>query len=133
MVATIVPFGSEAFLVSLILIDKYNIFILLFAASLGNILGSVLNWICGYYSIYFIRKKWFPISKKKMDKASFYFKKYGKWSLLFSWVPFMGDPITFVAGSFKYSFLPFLILVSIGKTGRYIVVYLLTIWSTSIF
>jgi|TARA_B110000196_G_scaffold263181_1_gene235310 membrane protein YqaA with SNARE-associated domain len=133
MVATIVPFGSEAFLVSLILIDKYNIFILLFAASLGNILGSVFNWICGYYSIYFIRKKWFPISKKKMDKASFYFKKYGKWSLLFSWVPFMGDPITFVAGSFKYSFLPFLILVSIGKTGRYIVVYLLTIWSTSIF
>ena len=133
MVATIVPFGSEAFLVSLILIDKYNIFILLFAASLGNILGSVFNWICGYYSIYFIRKKWFPISKKKMDKASFYFKKYGKWSLLFSWVPFMGDPITFVAGSFKYSFLPFLILVSIGKTVRYIVVYLLTIWSTSIF
>tara|TARA_B110000116_G_scaffold176909_1_gene153114 strand:+ start:740 stop:1141 length:402 start_codon:yes stop_codon:yes gene_type:complete len=133
MVATIVPFGSEAFLVSLILIDKYNIFILLFAASLGNILGSVFNWICGYYSIYFIRKKWFPISKKKMDKASFYFKKYGKWSLLFSWVPFIGDPITFVAGSFKYSFLPFLILVSIGKTGRYIVVYLLTIWSTSIF
>ena len=133
MVATIVPFGSEAFLVSLIMIDKYNIFILLFAASLGNILGSVFNWICGYYSIYFIRKKWFPISKKKMDKASFYFKKYGKWSLLFSWVPFIGDPITFVAGSFKYSFLPFLILVSIGKTGRYIVVYLLTIWSTSIF
>jgi len=133
MVATIVPFGSEAFLVSLILIDKYNVFILLFAASLGNILGSVLNWICGYYSIYFIRKKWFPISKKKMDKASFYFKKYGKWTLLFSWVPFIGDPITFVAGSFKYSFLPFLILVSIGKTGRYIVVYLLTIWSTSIF
>ena len=133
MVATIVPFGSEAFLVSLILIDKYNIFILLFAASLGNILGSVFNWICGYYSIYFIRKKWFPISKKKMGKASFYFKKYGKWSLLFSWVPFIGDPITFVAGSFKYSFLPFLILVSIGKTGRYIVVYLLTIWSTSIF
>jgi len=133
MVATIVPFGSEAFLVSLILLDKYNIFILLFAASLGNILGSVFNWVCGYYSIYFIRKKWFPISKRKMDKASFYFKKYGKWSLLFSWVPFMGDPITFVAGSFKYSFLPFLILVSIGKTGRYIVVYLLTIWSTSIF
>jgi len=133
MVATIVPFGSEAFLVSLILLDKYNIFILLFAASLGNILGSVFNWVCGYYSIYFIRKKWFPISKKKMDKASFYFKKYGKWSLLFSWMPFIGDPITFVAGSFKYSFLSFLILVSIGKTGRYIIVYLLTIWSTSIF
>ena len=133
MVATIVPFGSEVFLASLILLGKYNIFILLLTASLGNILGSVFNWVCGYYSIYFIRKKWFPITQKQIDKSSFYFTKYGKWSLLLGWVPFIGDPITFVAGTLKYSFLPFLFLVSIGKIGRYIVVYLLTIWSISIF
>ena len=73
MVATIVPFGSEVFLASLILLGKYNIFILLLTASLGNILGSVFNWVCGYYSIYFIRKKWFPITQKQIDKSSFYF------------------------------------------------------------
>ena len=123
IVATIVPFSSETYLASLIILNKYNVMLLLISASLGNVLGSVFNWICGYYAKYFIQKKWFPINQKQIDKASLYFSKYGKWSLLLGWVPFIGDPITFVAGTLRYSFLPFLLLVSIGKIGRYIVVY----------
>jgi len=115
------------YLTSLIVLKKYNIWLLLLFASLGNILGSVFNWICGYYASYFVKKKWFPISKKKIDKASLFFSKYGKWSLLLSWVPFIGDPITFVAGTLRYSFLLFLLLVSIGKIGRYLILYLLII------
>ena len=133
MVATIIPFGSEAYLASLIILNKYNIYLLLISASLGNILGSVLNWICGYYSNYFIKKSWFPFKKKKIDKASIFFTKYGKWSLLLAWVPFIGDPITFVSGMLKYPFLPFLFFVSIGKIGRYLVIYLLSISATHIF
>ena len=133
MVATIIPFGSEAYLASLIILGKYSIPLLLISASLGNILGSVLNWICGYYSNYFIKKKWFPVSQKKIDKASLFFERYGKWSLLLGWVPFIGDPITFVAGTFKYPFLIFLIFVSIGKIGRYLIVYLLSIGAINIF
>ena len=132
-VATIIPFASEAYLISLIILNKHNILLLLISASLGNILGSVFNWICGYYSNYFIKKKWLPIKQKKIDKASFFFKKYGKWSLLLGWVPFIGDPITFVAGTLKYPFFPFLFLVSIGKIGRYLVVYLLIFSSINIF
>ena len=133
MVATIIPFGSEAYLASLIILNKYNVILLLLSASLGNVLGSVFNWICGYYATYFIQKKWFPINQKQIDKASFYFSKYGKWSLLLGWVPFIGDPITLVAGTLRYSFLPFLLLVSIGKIGRYIVIYFLTIGVINIF
>ena len=133
IVATIIPFGSEAYLASLIILNKYNILLLLISASLGNVLGSVFNWICGYYATYFIQKKWFPINQKQIDKASFYFSKYGKWSLLLGWVPFIGDPITFVAGTLRYSFLPFLLLVSIGKIGRYIVVYFFTLGVINIF
>ena len=107
--------------------------LLIFSASLGNILGSVFNWICGYYSGYFIKKKWFPIKQKKIDKASLFFSKYGKWSLLLGWVPFLGDPITFIAGTLRYSFLNFLLLVSIGKISRYIVVYFLAISAMNIF
>lgn len=133
MVATIIPFASEAYFVTLILLNKYNIWFLLISASLGNILGSVVNWILGYYTKYLIIKKWFPITQKKIDNASVIFSKYGKWSLLLGWVPFIGDPITFVAGTLRYSFLPFLLLVSIGKIGRYIIVYILTIGITNIF
>ena len=128
MVATIVPFGSEIYLMSLLLTDKYNTFFLLMIASFGNILGSVFNWVCGFYASYFMKKKWFPIKKDQIKKASIIFSKYGKWSLLLSWVPFIGDPITFIAGSLKYSFIPFLILVSIGKIGRYLFVYISTLF-----
>ena len=133
MVATIVPFGSEFFFGTLISIGKYNNFFLLIAASTGNVLGSVFNYFCGYFVIYFINKSWFPIKENKIKKATNIFNKYGKWSLLFSWVPFIGDPITFVAGTLRFSFIPFIILVSIGKVGRYLVIYISILWAIKIF
>ena len=133
MVATIIPFGSEAYFITLLTIGKYNHFILLIAASLGNILGSLFNWICGYYINYFIKKPWFPINNKMIDRGNKAFNKYGEWSLLFSWVPFIGDPITFVAGTIRYPLVPFLILVSIGKVSRYLIIYFSIIWAIKIF
>ena len=106
---------------------------LLIVASIGNVLGSVFNWVCGYYVNYFIKKSWFPIKQDKIAKGTEIFNKYGKWSLLLSWVPFIGDPITFVAGTLRFSLVPFLILVSIGKVGRYLVIYLSIIWAVKIF
>jgi len=133
MVATIIPFGSEAYFITLLSLGKYNNLLLLIVASLGNILGSIFNWFCGYYANYFIKKQWFPINNTMIDKGNKIFNKYGKWSLLLSWVPFIGDPITFVAGTLRYPIVPFLILVSIGKVGRYLVIYLSIIWAISIF
>ena len=133
MVATIIPFGSEIYFASLLAMDNNNSLLLLIAASTGNILGSVFNWICGYYAAYFIQKKWFPINQNQINKATNFFLKYGKWSLLLAWVPFIGDPLTFVAGTLRYSFLPFLILVSIGKTARYLVIYFSALWTINIF
>ena len=133
MVATIVPFGSEMYFGTLLSLGKYNNFLLLVSASVGNVLGSVFNWICGYYINYFIKKSWFPIKKDKIKKGTDLFNKYGKWSLLLSWVPFIGDPITFVAGTLRFSFIPFIILVSIGKIGRYLVIYVSILWAIKIF
>lgn len=133
MVATIVPFGSEMYFATLLSFNKYNNLLLLIAASIGNVLGSVFNWVCGYYVNYFIKKPWFPIKQDKIVKGTEIFNKYGKWSLLLSWVPFIGDPITFVAGTLRFSLVPFLILVSIGKVGRYLVIYLSIIWAVKIF
>ena len=133
LVATIIPFGSEMYFATLLAMGNYNSLLLLIVASIGNILGSVFNWKCGYYAAYFLKKKWFPIKQKQIDKASIFFIKYGKWSLLLGWVPFIGDPITFVAGTFRYSFFPFLILVSVGKVARYLVVYFSTLWAINIF
>ena len=133
MVATIVPFGSEAYFVTLLSMDKYNDLLLIIAASFGNVLGSVFNWVCGYYVNYLIKKPWFPLNNNMIDRGNNMFKKYGKWSLLLSWVPFIGDPITFVAGTLRYSLLPFIILVSIGKVGRYLLIYISLSWAINFF
>ena len=133
MVATIIPFGSEAYFITLLSLEKYNHFILFSVVSLGNVLGSLFNWICGFYINYFIKKSWFPINNKIIDRGNKLFKKYGKWSLLISWFPLIGDPITFAAGTLRYPIIPFLVLVSIGKVGRYLIIYLSITWSFKIF
>ena len=133
MVATIIPFGSEAYFITLLSLDKYNHFILFVVASVGNVLGSLFNWICGFYINFFIKKSWFPINNKIIDKGNKLFTKYGKWSLLISWFPLIGDPITFAAGTLRYPIIPFLVLVSIGKVGRYLIIYLSIIWAFNIF
>jgi membrane protein YqaA with SNARE-associated domain len=133
MVATIIPFGSEAYFITLLSLEKYNHFILFVVASVGNVLGSLFNWICGFYINFFIKKSWFPINNKIIDRGNKLFTKYGKWSLLISWFPLLGDPITFAAGTLRYPIIPFLVLVSIGKVGRYLIIYLSIIWAFNIF
>ena len=133
MVATIIPFGSEAYFITLLSLEKYNHFILFVVASVGNVLGSLFNWICGFYINFFIKKSWFPINNKIIDRGNKLFTKYGKWSLLISWFPLVGDPITFAAGTLRYPIIPFLVLVSIGKVGRYLIIYLSIIWAINIF
>ena len=125
---TFFPFASESYLASLLISEKYNVILLLVFASLGNILGSVISWLFGYFMNYFIQKPWFPLNKYLFQKASNIFEKYGKWSLLLSWVPFIGDPIAFASGALRISFSTFILLVSIGKIVRYVVIYFFIIF-----
>jgi len=126
LAATIFPFSSELTLVSLLKVVNNNPFLLLAAASVGNILGSVFNWFLGFYLSKYIKNKWFPFKKIQIKSASKQFNKFGLWSLLFAWVPVVGDPLTFVAGILKVNFILFLILVSAGKISRYFFIYFLT-------
>ena len=120
--STILPGHSEITLTTFILLKKYSQFLLIFFASLGNILGSIINWYLGFYITKFINKSWFPFTKEQLNKVSLWYLKYGKWSLLFSWVPFIGDPLTIVAGMFRVPLVIFIIIVSISKILRYIFV-----------
>ena len=104
-----------------------NIINLIFIDSLGNILGSILNWYLGFHFVKFKEKKWFPINKRQLEKASLWFLNYGKWSLFLSWVPFVGDPLTVVAGVLRVPIITFLIIVSISKILRYVIVSLIAL------
>jgi membrane protein YqaA with SNARE-associated domain len=125
--ATLLPLQSEAVLLALLTQSNYSVFVLLFFASVGNILGSCVNWYLGIKIEQYKQRKWFPISQIQLDRAQRTYQKYGYWSLLLSWVPIIGDPITLIAGLMKERFTVFLLLVSLAKTGRYVFVYLIFI------
>ena len=125
LAATILPFSSELTLAGLIATSDYDNLLLLIAASFGNVLGSVVNWALGSYSRNLTKKKWFPFKETQIERSSKWFRKFGKWSLLFAWVPVVGDPLTLVAGILRVKFIDFIILVAIGKVSRYIFVFYL--------
>ena len=125
LAATILPFSSELTLAGLIATSDYDNLLLLTVASFGNILGSLVNWALGSYSRNLTTKKWFPFKETQIERSSKWFRKFGKWSLLFAWVPVVGDPLTLVAGILRVKFIDFIILVAIGKVSRYIFVFYL--------
>ena len=120
LAATILPLSSELVLSTMLLTDSFDKYLLLVVASIGNILGSSVNWYLGKKILIFKDKKWFPANERQIAKGEIYFKKYGIWSLLLAWVPIIGDPLTVVAGILRVKFFTFLLLVSISKISRYI-------------
>ena len=125
LAATVLPFSSELTLAGLIATSNYNNLLLLIIASFGNISGSVVNWVLGLYSRKLTTKKWFLFKEMQIERSSRWFKSFGKWSLLFAWIPIIGDPLTLVAGLLRVRFLDFIILVAIGKVSRYLVIFYL--------
>ncbi|ASM48372.1 hypothetical protein PESP_a0085 [Pseudoalteromonas espejiana DSM 9414] len=125
--ATLLPSSSEVVLITMITQAKANIWLLWCAATLGNVLGSCVNYWLGTQVLRFKNKKWFPVSAKGLEKAQNQFNKYGVYSLLFAWLPIVGDPLTVIGGIFKVRFSVFLLLVTLGKGARYLAVIALAI------
>ena len=120
--ATLLPGASEALLIAVLIDNPNNSALLITAVTAGNILGSVVNWVLGRYLIHFQSRKWFPVQARDMQKAQKWYSKFGVRSLLLAWLPIIGDPLTLIAGLLGVRLTSFLILVSIGKAGRYIIV-----------
>lgn len=117
--ATLLPGSSELVLSTLLLDHPEAIWALLAVATIGNTLGSAVNWVLGRFLLHFQDRRWFPVSHRRLDQASNLFQRYGYPLLLLAWVPVIGDPLTVAAGVLRARFLPFLLLVLIGKAARY--------------
>ncbi|PZR13119.1 MAG: hypothetical protein DI532_12375 [Azospirillum brasilense] len=125
--ATLLPAQSEAVLVGLLLAGDHSPTLLVLVASLGNIGGSAVNWLLGRSIDRFRGRRWFPVSERALARAQGWFSRYGSWSLLLAWLPVVGDPLTVAAGVLRVPFCRFLVLVAVGKVGRYAVLALLTL------
>ena len=125
--ATLLPLQSEAVLVGLLLHEPDAWLLLLAIATAGNVLGSVVNWLLGRGIEHLRDKRWFPFSQAQLDRAQQRYQRYGQWSLLLSWMPVIGDPLTLIAGIMREPFWRFMLLVTVAKAGRYLVLVLLTL------
>ena len=125
--ASLLPMQSEAVLVGMLLSGKYVALTLLVVATLGNVLGSVLNWVLGRSVERFRHRRWFPVSEQKLDKARAFYLRYGRWSLLLSWVPIIGDPLTMIAGIMREPLWSFVLIVTLAKGARYLLLTAVTL------
>ncbi|MFA7382493.1 MAG: YqaA family protein [Desulfurivibrionaceae bacterium] len=118
--ATLLPLQSEALLAGLLLVEQYSTWILLLVATCGNVLGATVNWWMGRHIETFRNKRWFPVKHDNLEKARRSYHRYGRWTLLLSWAPFIGDPLTMVAGLMHEPLWSFMALVILAKAGRYL-------------
>ena len=125
--ATLLPAQSEAVLVGLLLHGAQPAAALLLLATLGNVLGSLVNWLLGRSVERLRHKRWFPVSDRQLERAQRRYHRYGRWSLLLSWVPIIGDPITVIAGTLREPLWSFLLLVTLAKGGRYLLLAAITL------
>lgn len=125
--ATLLPLQSEGVLVTLLLQWPQALWLLLAVATFGNVLGALMNWVLGRYLLHHQDKRWFPLKAEALARAQRGYARFGYWSLLGSWLPLIGDPLTLLAGALREPLWRFLLLVTLAKGGRYAVLAALTL------
>lgn len=125
--ATILPAQSEVVLVAMLAAGNQSPWLLVLVASVGNVFGAIVNWLLGRGVERFRDRPWFPVSAKQLDRATAWYRRWGRWSLLLSWLPIGGDALTVAAGVLREPLWSFVVLVTIAKAGRYLILTAITL------
>ena len=121
LAATVLPAQSELVLTAMLLSRVYDSMALLAVATLGNTAGACVNWLLGRLIHRLESKRWFPVAPARLARAERWFRKHGRWSLLLSWAPVVGDALTVAAGIARVPLPTFIALVGFAKGARYLV------------
>lgn len=122
LAATLLPAQSELVLAGLLTQKTAPVWLLLTVATLGNTAGSSVNWLLGRAVTRFRDRRWFPVSPAALARAEHWYRRYGRWTLLLSWAPVIGDPLTLAAGVMREPFPSFFLITLAAKLGRYLLV-----------
>lgn len=125
LASTVIPLGSEWLVVTLIL-QSYQPEYVVAVAAAGNYLGACTTYLVGLWGAGFLIQKVLGIDEAALARAQLFYRRYGSWSLLFSWLPVIGDPLCLVGGALRINFILFSLLVFAGKLARYAVIAAVT-------
>ena len=116
--ATLLPGGSEVWLARLWCVGEPAL-VLWVVATAGNTLGSLINVALGRYARQFQHRRWFPASPEGLARAERWYHRFGEASLLLSWLPVIGDPLTVLAGVMRLAWWRALLWSVLAKGARY--------------
>ena len=120
--ATLLPAQSEAVLGALLVEGSHSPVVLIAVATLGNTLGAATNWLLGLGVNRFKERRWFPVKPERLAQAERWYRRWGRWSLLLSWAPVIGDALCLAAGVLREPFRSFFAIVLAAKFLRYLAV-----------
>ncbi len=127
LAATVFPAQSELVLIGFLTAGEHSVAGMLLVASIGNVLGSVVNYYLGIGLQSFRARRWFPASEAQLAQAQAFYRRWGRWSLLLAWTPVIGDPLTVIAGVMREPLWSFLVLVTLSKVSRYLALAAITL------
>lgn len=132
LASTLLPVGSEWLLI-LMLINGSDPIATVAVATAGNYLGGCTTWAIGVFGGPFLIRRILRIDPVSEARAVSFYRRYGVWTLLLSWLPIVGDPLCLVGGILRVGFTRFSLLVFTGKLVRYAVVAWLTLGGIQLF
>jgi membrane protein YqaA with SNARE-associated domain len=126
LASTLLPLGSEWLLV-MMLTGGYDPLSTVATATVGNYLGAVVTYLIGIAGGSWLIEKVLRVSPQQQERAQKQYQRFGVYSLLFSWLPIIGDPLCLAGGVLRTNFWIFSLLVAVGKLARYAVTAIITL------
>ena len=122
LAGTFFPFSSEAVMAALLVTSNMDPWLTVMSGTIGNVLGSMVNYWIGTAATPEHISKWFRIKQQRLDSAQHYVQRYGSWVGFFSFIPILGTAISIALGVLRANIWGTLISTFLGKFLRYVIV-----------
>jgi membrane protein YqaA with SNARE-associated domain len=126
LASTLIPLGSEWLLITMLVARRDPVSVVAVATA-GNYLGALTSYWIGLYGGDFLKVRVLRMDDAKTRKAESFYSRFGSYSLLFSFLPVVGDPLCVVGGMLRVGLARFSVLVAAGKLARYSAVAWMTV------
>lgn len=121
LAGSVFPLSSEVVMLAL-LAAKLDPWQLVIYATIGNTMGSMLNYAIGMLGRIDWIEKYLRVSSKELERAKRFMAGRGAWMGFFSFLPVIGEALTIVLGLMRSNVVYTLISVTIGKFLRYLLI-----------
>lgn len=131
LAATIFPLSSELVL-SVLIVNNYDLAICLVVATLGNWVGGMSSYALGWLAKWSFIEKHLRIKKERLQTFKVKIESWGSFIAFFCWLPIVGDPLAVGLGVLKTNVIKVSIWMLIGKMIRFLGWAAITFWGFSL-